>query len=91
MNALRVVARATLAAAALMLAAPGPGRATDLTEQDAVADATAVPENPSEVCSIPIGTEVPSVTVRDLDGQPQDLHDVVSAQPTILIFYRGGW
>ena len=55
------------------------------------ASAAEVPSHASEVCSIPIGSSVPAVTVRDLDGNETDLHSLVTEQPTILIFYRGGW
>jgi len=29
--------------------------------------------------------------VQDIDGNPFDLNTAVASQPTILIFYRGGW
>ncbi len=38
-----------------------------------------------------IGATVPSVQVVTADGEAVDLKEIVSGQPTILIFYRGGW
>lgn len=56
-----------------------------------LATAPEVPLDPTRVCPLPIGSEVPSVGVRDIDGNERDLREIVAAQPTILIFYRGGW
>jgi len=36
--------------------------------------------------SVPAGS-----VVRNLAGQPFDLNGAISRQPTVLIFYRGGW
>lgn len=33
----------------------------------------------------------PDSVVADMDGKPFDLNAAVASQPTILIFYRGGW
>ena len=38
-----------------------------------------------------IGTQIPTVEVRDVDGKPFDLKAAVAKAPTILVFYRGGW
>jgi len=38
-----------------------------------------------------IGATVPSLTLRSADGSPFDLGKAIGKQPTILIFYRGGW
>ena len=38
-----------------------------------------------------IGTQVPALTLRDVDGKPFDLQVAVAKAPTILVFYRGGW
>jgi peroxiredoxin len=37
------------------------------------------------------GQSVPSAVVRRLDGVLVDLQQAVTDQPTVLIFYRGGW
>ena len=37
------------------------------------------------------GESIPSVAVKSLDGKSVQLMDIVKAQKTVLIFYRGGW
>ncbi|WP_221251035.1 thioredoxin domain-containing protein [Desulfuromonas versatilis] len=48
-------------------------------------------KSPAEICPLTIGSMVPPVTLKNLDGQPFDLASAVREKPTILIFYRGGW
>ena len=38
-----------------------------------------------------VGARVPSVTVREVDGDPVDLAEVVRESGALLVFYRGGW
>lgn len=38
-----------------------------------------------------IGASVPEVSVQSLTGEEVDLAAAVRSQPTVLIFYRGGW
>ncbi len=38
-----------------------------------------------------IGTQLPTVNLRDVDGKPFDLQAAVAKAPTVLVFYRGGW
>ena len=38
-----------------------------------------------------IGTNVPVLTLRDVEGQPFDLKAAIAKAPTVLVFYRGGW
>ena len=38
-----------------------------------------------------IGTNVPALTLRDVDGKAFDLKAAVAKAPTVLVFYRGGW
>ena len=38
-----------------------------------------------------IGTKIPVVTVKTVEGKEILLYDVISKKPTILVFYRGGW
>lgn len=41
---------------------------------------------------LPVGTKIPAAsTVMTMDGEPFDLNAAVTSQPTVLIFYRGGW
>ncbi len=45
----------------------------------------------SEVCALNIGTECPSAKVQQVDGTVIDLKEYCADQPTVLVFYRGGW
>ncbi len=47
--------------------------------------------SPTEIQPLLLGTTVPDVNVRQLDGSEANLAELVSAAPTVLIFYRGGW
>ena len=38
-----------------------------------------------------VGDKVPEVTLRTAENKEADLRKLVSEQPTVLIFYRGGW
>ena len=37
------------------------------------------------------GTQAPDVTLTKTDGTTVSLRATAAAQPTVLIFYRGGW
>lgn len=50
-----------------------------------------VPVAPDAVSPLLIGASVPDVTVRDAAGSELSLAEAAGKQPTILIFYRGGW
>ena len=45
----------------------------------------------NEIDPLMSGDSIPETTVRTVQGDELALADVVSAQPTVLIFYRGGW
>jgi cytochrome oxidase Cu insertion factor (SCO1/SenC/PrrC family) len=47
--------------------------------------------SPTEIRPLLLGTEVPTVAVRGIDGEDADLRAVVAGKPTLLVFYRGGW
>lgn len=38
-----------------------------------------------------IGTHLPALTLRGVDGKPFDLNAAVAKAPAVLVFYRGGW
>lgn len=38
-----------------------------------------------------VGSEVPDINVRTVDGSNVALHTLLSERPTVLVFYRGGW
>lgn len=44
-----------------------------------------------EICPILVGSAVPELTVRTVDGEPVDLNETIRNKPAVLIFYRGGW
>ncbi len=69
--------RAFLAGAALVCASP--------------ALAADVPTTAEEVRPLLVGSAVPEVELPATDGGVVDLAAAARAQPTILIFYRGGW
>ena len=45
----------------------------------------------SEICPIPIGSELPKATVVDHNGNSKSIFDICEDKKTVLIFYRGGW
>ncbi|MGD9487356.1 MAG: hypothetical protein AB7W47_05005 [Calditrichaceae bacterium] len=50
-----------------------------------------VASSPTEICPLLVGSQVPNLVLKDLDGNSYDLTKSVSKTPTILIIYRGGW
>lgn len=50
-----------------------------------------VAEAPEQICPILVGSSLPAITVKSLDGAPFDLNKAVAAKPTVLIYFRGGW
>ena len=50
------------------------------------------PAEPQDICALMTGEQVPSgLTALDSSGEPFDLSSALKSQPTLLIFYRGGW
>ncbi|RMH69201.1 MAG: AhpC/TSA family protein [Gemmatimonadetes bacterium] len=56
-----------------------------------VAVAADVPASAEDICPIKMGAELPQITLTTIEGESFDLKAAVSKQPTILIYYRGGW
>ena len=50
-----------------------------------------VPNDAAEAVPLGVGETLPDSKVRTLDGEMVGLHDLVSGQPAVFIFYRGGW
>lgn len=50
-----------------------------------------VPTTAEDVRPLLVGSAVPEVELPAADGGVVDLAGAARAQPTILIFYRGGW
>ena len=57
----------------------------------ASARAAGDPTSAADVHPLPIGTKVPEVMLRTTGGADFDLAAAVKKQPSIVIFYRGGW
>jgi peroxiredoxin len=56
-----------------------------------IARADDVPTDPAQVVPLAVGSAMPAVTVRNPDGSERRLGPGPLSQPTIIIFYRGGW
>lgn len=50
-----------------------------------------VADSAEDVCPIKVGTSIPRVLLRSVDGTEVNLREEVTKKPTVLIFYRGGW
>lgn len=51
----------------------------------------ALPSSADAVSPLAVGSAAPGATVKALEGGEVDLRALLQKQPTILIFYRGGW
>ncbi len=51
----------------------------------------AVPLSPLNVCPLLTGMAIPEVTLRSVNNEAFDLNSAVRQQPSVLVFYRGGW
>ncbi len=48
-------------------------------------------ESAAEVTPLLVGSTVPSVSLRTIEGDVVDLLEDARKKPSILVFYRGGW
>ena len=46
---------------------------------------------PEEISPLLIGEQIPELGLTNANGQKVNLKNLASTQPTILIFFRGGW
>lgn len=86
------------AAAALCVSCVGGGKNADVDEAVSVAkpkqykqieaDEVGVAE---EGVGVAVGTQVPNITLNDIEGKSVHLRDYWADQPVLLVFYRGGW
>jgi peroxiredoxin len=53
--------------------------------------AQSVPDDPYQVEPALIGEQVPDITFKRADGSEVNFKNLISQQPTIFIYYRGGW
>jgi peroxiredoxin len=77
-----------------------PGRdasaASTAPTKSAATEATPVaaddwPDSSENVRPILLGTTLPEIGLRTIDGQTIALKDAIAGKPTVLVFYRGGW
>ncbi|CAN5472359.1 peroxiredoxin-like family protein [soil metagenome] len=52
---------------------------------------TIVALNAADVIPLRTGESIPSLTLKNINGEDTDLSELISQKPTVLIFYRGGW
>ena len=50
-----------------------------------------VPDAPEKVAPILINSTIPDVSLKNIQGEDLALRELAAEQPSILIFYRGGW
>ena len=50
-----------------------------------------IAESANDIQPLGTGQKMPAATVRTVEGEEFSLADAVAEQPTVLIFYRGGW
>ena len=62
-----------------------------LAPRGAGAADTFIADSPEQIRPLMIGAPIPDVTLVTPDHRPVVLRDAVATQPTILIYYRGGW
>lgn len=53
--------------------------------------ASSVSTAPVEVCPLPLGSTLPTVTLKTAKGDDFVLAPDRPAKPRVLVFYRGGW
>lgn len=50
-----------------------------------------VPATAEDIHPLLVGAEIPELILRNSEGDPVNLNEVISNKPTVLLFYRGGW
>lgn len=48
-------------------------------------------QKPEETCPLTEGSTIPDVSLTSMDGEEVQVSSLVTEQPTLLVFYRGGW
>ena len=78
------------AAVAPLLSARAADEKTDKTKATTTTERP-IAQYPDDVWPLPVGANVPSMTLQTFAGKTFDLSAAIKARPTVLIFYRGGW
>jgi hypothetical protein len=50
-----------------------------------------VPDAPEQIRPLLVGATIPDLTLTTIEGESFHLMTAVRSQPTVLIYYRGGW
>ncbi len=50
-----------------------------------------IPQKPEDISPLLYGEKIPAAILSDAAGKSFDLNKAISAKPSILVFYRGGW
>lgn len=50
-----------------------------------------LPDDAKDISPLLIGEEIPDITLVNTSNVSTNLQDVFKQQPTVLVFYRGGW
>ncbi len=53
--------------------------------------AQALPDSPTKVNPILINSTIPDVSLKNIEGEDVKLRELAAQQPTMIVFYRGGW
>lgn len=48
-------------------------------------------DSAEEICPIKVGEQIPSVNIKNLEGESVNLNSLVKEKMSVLVFYRGGW
>lgn len=54
-------------------------------------DKKKVANSAEEICPIKVGDQVPSINIKNIEGENVNLNSLVKQKRTVLMFYRGGW
>ena len=64
---------------------------TVLSSDSSGQEKSTVASSPEEINPLKTGQSIPEVNIKNIKGESVSLNSIVSENPTILIFYRGGW
>lgn len=73
------------------LALAGPPAGTVIPRLGSVQAAPALPTRAEDARPLPLGAVAPTAKLDDAAGNSVDLAKVFRQQPTVVVFYRGGW
>lgn len=65
---------------------------TQNTKGETILDNEKKAANSAEnICPIKIGEQIPSVNIKNLEGESVNLNSLLKEKMSVLVFYRGGW